>query len=354
MPQALQCGGVVTYQLLAGREVAQNDRTAKLMANYMYLIVNTLDRTAIAVDVAWDVEGVYALADRLGVKIRGVVYTHFHFDHCGGHVPPEWTGGEEFPPLPGAKEVESRGGEIWAGAGDAEAIRKQCRLESVTPLQDGSCLECGDLVLHTIATPGHTVGSICVFATPQCLSPRGSLKGSLEGEVLTKAERGLLITGDTLFVGNVGRVDLPESNAAEMMQSLSRIGSMHPEVLVLPGHDYGRTPFSTIGSERAMNLMVQSGLSQVPSPPPLPPCCCGDDLGRSCGPRGFIIGRKVRIAGLRDKGAGGEEDKGAKDVGVLQRFEEAVGQYAVRLLPSGEVVQVPPDRLAAASKKPAL
>merc|ERR1719210_794384 len=108
MTQGLQCGGVVTYQLLCGREVAQGNTGAAQFANYMYLIVNTHDRTAIAVDAAWDVDGLYRLTERLGVRVRGCVYTHFHFDHCGGKIHPSLTGGRKVPPLQGALEVQQR------------------------------------------------------------------------------------------------------------------------------------------------------------------------------------------------------------------------------------------------------
>merc|ERR1719247_857124 len=108
---------------------------------------------------------------------------------------------------------------------------------------DGSVLDCGDLVLHLVHTPGHTPGSICIFAAPQCLSPRGALGDSPLKETLNKAEAGLLITGDTLFVGSCGRTDFPGSSPEQMLGSLSRLSNMHPDVVVLPGHNYSAEPF---------------------------------------------------------------------------------------------------------------
>lgn len=368
MTQVLQCGGVVTYQLLCGREIAQGNAGAEQFANYVYLVVNTQDRTAIAVDAAWDVDGLYDLADRLGVEVRGAVYTHFHFDHCGGQIDPRMTGGRKVPPLPGAREVQRRGGQVWAGEEDAAAICRQCGLESVTSLRDGDVLECGDLVLHALRTPGHTPGSICLFAAPQCLSPRESLRSRLEGEVESKAESGLLITGDTLFVGSCGRTDLPGSSQAEMFSSLARLGTMNPEVVVLPGHNYATKPFSTVGKEREFNMFVQAGLSQVPRPPALPPCCAAGP-GMRCGPRGLVIGRKVRLRGsrIRDLGWKGppshaEEEKTSQvvavdDVGVLQEYkaeEGREGQYVIRPLPNGDPVSVPPDTVEPMKKPSAL
>jgi len=297
--------------------------------------------------------------------VRGCVYTHCHFDHCGGELHPMLTGGRKVPPLQGAKEVQQRGGTLWAGAGDVDEIRKQCKVEDLTALEDGDVLECGDLVLHALRTPGHSPGSICIFAAPQCLSPRGPLGGSgLEAEHFTKAESGLLITGDTLFVGSCGRMDLPGSDQGEMLSSLARLSTMDPEVVVLPGHNYAPQPFTTIGAERELNLMMQAGMTSVPKPLSLPPCCVvvAADL-RRCGPRSLVVGRKVRLverraaaraaaAAAESSGAAGQQqqpsqhDTGRGDeerIAVLQEFRQKEGEYVVKLLPGGEALNVEPD-----------
>lgn len=338
--QVLQCGGVVTYQLLCGREIAQGDQMAEGMANYCYLVVNTLDRTAIAIDAAWDVVGLYKLADRLGVKVKGAIYTHFHFDHCGGAVDPRFTQGRKVC-LQGAKEIEDRGGQVWAGKGDEQMIKDQCHLAStVEALEDGAALDCGDLVLHIVRTPGHTPGSICVFAAPQCLSPRGSLGKTPLLEETTKAEAGMLITGDTLFVGSCGRTDFPGSSQEQMFASLSRLSTMNPEVLVLPGHGYSPEPFTTIGKERASNQMVMMGRSMVPKPPPLPPCVACDGAG-ACGPKRFIRGRKVRIRGLTSEAGKALNSQQA----VVQTFHDDKERYQVLLLSATEVKLLKADNL---------
>mmetsp|Transcript_75932 Transcript_75932/g.176107 ORF Transcript_75932/g.176107 Transcript_75932/m.176107 type:complete len:355 (-) Transcript_75932:240-1304(-) len=331
--QVLQCGGVVTYQLLCGRELAQGNQFAEKMANYCYLVVNTHDKTAIAVDAAWDVVGIFKLAQLLGVTVKGSIYTHFHFDHCGGDVNPEVS-------LPGAKEVAERGGKVWAGRGDEQKIKEQCHIPNVEALDDGAALDCGDLVLHIVHTPGHTPGSICVYAAPQCLSPRASVGKTPLREELTKAEAGMLITGDTLFVGNCGRTDFPGSSQEQMFASLSRLSTMDPQVVVLPGHGYSPEPFTTIGKERASNQMVQMGRSIVPSPPPLPPCAACDGRG-ACGPKGFIIGRKVRIQGLTSEAGKALNSQ----QGVVQRYDGAKERYQVRLLAAAEVKLLKPDNL---------
>jgi len=313
---------------------------AEQMANYVYLVVNTHDRTAIAIDAAWDVQGMYALAKQLDVKVRGCIYTHFHFDHCGGDIPPMMTQGRQIPPLAGAKEVEAAGGTVWAGKGDDELIKGQCHLSGVTALDDGDVLGCGDLVIHIIRTPGHTPGSICVYAAPRCLSPRGEMGKAPLKEAINKAEGGLLITGDTLFVGSCGRVDLPGSDQSQMFGSLSRLSTMDPSVIVCPGHNYAEEPFTTIGAERRMNQMMQMGIQQFPKPPELPPCvACG--AGGTCGPRGFRIGRKVRIRGLQSEA--GQALNGQE--AVVQKFLADKERYAVRLFSASSVNLIKPDNL---------
>lgn len=330
--QVLHCGGAVVYQLLCGSNIAKGNTFAIQMKNYCYLIVNTLDRTAIAVDAAWDVAGILALAEQLGVQVRGCIYTHFHFDHCGGHVDEAFIGAR-IPPLSGAKDVEDAGGEVWAGEGDAAAIKSQCSLgRTVSSLRDGDVVECGDLALHVLGTPGHTPGSVCIFAAPRCLSPRGAMGTSPFRETVTKAESGLLLTGDTLFVGSCGATHFPGGDSRQMLRTLSRLSAMDPAVIVCPGHAYAPEPFTTIGRERKSNDSMLEGMRQVPSPPPLPPCVACGTAGQACGPRGFVIGRKVRILGLTSEA--GKAINGRR--GVLEFFNEGKGRYAVKMLGPAE------------------
>ena len=328
----------MVYQFLCGREIAKRDRFATQMANYCYLVVNTLDRTAIAIDAAWDVQGLFNLAAELGVKIRGCVYTHYHFDHCGGDVDPRLTGGQKVN-LEGAKEVKDSGGAIWAGQGDADMIKKQCGLEDVLEMRDGDVIPCGDLVLHIIRTPGHTPGSICVFAAPRCLSPRTELGRSGLTEARTKAEAGLLITGDTLFVGSCGRTDLPGSDVRDMFSSLARLSTLDSQVVVCPGHNYAPEPFTTIGAERAQNEMVKMGLSHFPSPLPVPKCfACG---GKPCGPKAFRVGRRARIAQLTSEK--GREMNG-RDC-VVEGYNEDAQRYEVRMIGASGIKVLKPENL---------
>ena len=92
-------------------------------------------------------------------------------------------------------------------------------------LQEGGEIRFGSIRLEVLHTPGHTEGSICL----------------LDGE------DGRLYSGDTLFAGSFGRVDLPGGSAEAMVDSLDRLRRFDDGLRVLPGHG----PITTIGRERA-------------------------------------------------------------------------------------------------------
>jgi hydroxyacylglutathione hydrolase len=98
-------------------------------------------------------------------------------------------------------------------------------------VKEGSILSIGNMKFEVIHTPGHTQGGICLY-----------------GE-------GLLITGDTLFAGSVGRTDLHGGNIQELRKSFNRLMSMPDMVRVLPGHG----PESTIGREKRENFFALEG-----------------------------------------------------------------------------------------------
>lgn len=97
-------------------------------------------------------------------------------------------------------------------------------------IEHGQILQIGELSFQVIHTPGHTPGSVCLYG------------------------HGVLFTGDTLFVGAVGRTDLPGGSMEVLNRSLrERLAVLPHDTIVLPGHDYGDTPTSTLGHEKLYN-----------------------------------------------------------------------------------------------------
>jgi glyoxylase-like metal-dependent hydrolase (beta-lactamase superfamily II) len=162
-----------------------------------------------------------------------VLLTHGHFDHCFSVTPV--CDGNDVPAFvhPDDRELLS---DPLRGVSGATASMFGGRLEMREPrdvqeLADGAAIELGGLLLTVDHTPGHTGGSV-TFRT-------------------AAAEGGqLLLAGDTLFAGSIGRTDLPGGDPRRMVDSLrQKVLTLDDETVVLPGHG----PTTTIGRERASN-----------------------------------------------------------------------------------------------------
>lgn len=187
---------------------------------------------AIAVDVvAGDEAWFIAEARKVGVTIAHVVDTHVHADH--------YSGGRELARRVGAPYYlhESNKGRVSF---------------AFAPLADGQRLESGNVLVDVLHTPGHTPDSICLLV-------RDLRRGD---------EPWFVITGDTLFVGAVGRPDLAgreREMAGELHDTLHRqLLTLPPELEIYPGHQAGSAcgvglsgkPASTIGFEKRFNPML--------------------------------------------------------------------------------------------------
>lgn len=178
--------------------------------NFAYLVGCERSRRALAIDPGPDTEAMLAAAAREGLAIELIVLTHGHADHTAG----------------AAALKAATGARVAMHAADAGALVGVVdRL-----LADGDRLAVGDLEIAVIHTPGHTPGGICLHAAGQ------------------------LFTGDTLFVGDSGRTDLPGGHRPTLGASIRRLMELPEDTVVWPGHDYGPTPSSTIGWEKRHNV----------------------------------------------------------------------------------------------------
>jgi len=165
---------------------------------------------AAIVDPAWEADKLLKTCADLGLKVAYVINTHSHPDHVEGN--------DRVVQLTGAKVV----------------MHEKSRLRKDIPVKDGDILEVGVLKVKIIYTPGHCQDSICLLIN------------------------GKLLTGDTLFVGECGRTDLAGSSPSDMYESLfQKILALQDSIEVYPGHDYGRTPYSTVGYERENNYVLK-------------------------------------------------------------------------------------------------
>ncbi len=205
------------------------------LAHASYLIADERTKIAAVVDPQRDIEQYLVDVERMGLEIRHVLLTHFHADFVAGHL-----------------ELRRRtGARIYLGA------RAKTEYE-FTALKDGDALEFGDVRLSILETPGHTPEGISIVAFD-----------------LTKSDRTphAVLTGDTLFIGDVGRPDLLASigvSAPELGSMLyhslhDKLLKLPDETLVFPAHGAGSMcgkklsteRYSTMGEQRRYNYALQ-------------------------------------------------------------------------------------------------
>jgi glyoxylase-like metal-dependent hydrolase (beta-lactamase superfamily II) len=216
-------------QLLCGRELATSDPAAAQMLNFVYLIGDRERGECLAVDPAWDVDGLVSIAESDGMLITGALVTHYHPDHVGGEI-----FGHRIEGL--ARLLEHRSVRVHAHRAEVDGIRQVTGLGAgdLVPHEGSDIVHAGEIPIELVHTPGHTPGSQCFLV----------------------GER--LVAGDTLFVQGCGRVDLPGGDPDEMYRTLTQRLARLPETTVLyPGHDYGPTPTSTLAAERRENAYLR-------------------------------------------------------------------------------------------------
>jgi hydroxyacylglutathione hydrolase len=198
------------------------------MAVFCYVLGCEGSRECLVIDPAGDEEHVVSVARGLDLDIRYIFNTHGHPDHtCGNARMKELTDARIVMHAADDDLFNSDAGVKMAMEwGFIPSPRADIRIEQDTGLT------LGDLNLEILHTPGHTPGGLCILA------------------------EGNLFTGDTLFVGSGGRTDLPGGSLSTLLTSIRRLMDLPEETVVRPGHDYGDTPTSTIGREKATNVYV--------------------------------------------------------------------------------------------------
>ena len=200
------------------------------MQNFVYLVGDRDSRRAVVVDPAWEVDRILDTLAADEMRLEAALVTHFHPDHLGGNLM-----GHQ---IEGAAELLERNQQIKVHIHKSEAdyvprISGLSKSDLVL-VEGGDEIAVGDQRLRYLHTPGHTPGSQCFLVGNN------------------------LISGDTLFIGGCGRVDLPGSDAAQMYDSLVNKLRMLPDDTVLyPGHDYADRPTSTIGEEKRRNVCLR-------------------------------------------------------------------------------------------------
>ncbi|MCI4355005.1 MAG: MBL fold metallo-hydrolase [Thermoplasmata archaeon] len=178
--------------------------------NFTYLVAERDGGAGVVIDPSFGIDPVLRAIDARSVKVQYILNTHSHPDHIAGN------------------------GDVKSKTGARVVAHRSAPIGQDVSVDEGTVVEAGKLRFRVVHTPGHTADSVLYI---------------FDGHVAT---------GDTLFVGECGRVDLPGSDPAAMYESLlQRVVLLDDALVVLPGHDYGATPTSTIGREKAENYTLK-------------------------------------------------------------------------------------------------
>jgi len=202
---------------------------------FSYLIGDPRSHYAIVVDPADDVDELIALARSNHLEIKEIINTHGHVDHIMGNAEMQEKTGALIKIHELEAEYLEKIGHFWLQMFDA---RKSPPADEV--LRDGDILRAGDFEWQVLHTPGHTPGGICLY----------------------NSECNICLTGDTLFVGSVGRVDGPKSSGTQLLDSIrTKLLVLPDDTQIFPGHNYGVSPDSTIGRERITNPFLNGAFT---------------------------------------------------------------------------------------------
>ncbi|MBS3780635.1 MAG: MBL fold metallo-hydrolase [Desulfovermiculus sp.] len=181
------------------------------MGNFSYIVACAETKKAAIIDPGGDKDRILDFINEQGLIVEYILTTHFHFDHT--------------------EEASALRQETGARLAMHEADIPYYQQEVDVVLHDGDIIQVGDTVrLEVLHTPGHTPGGVCYYA------------------------EGKLFTGDTLFVGDSGRTDLPYGHRPTLGASIRRLMELPEDTVVMPGHDYGPTPTSTLRQEKRHNI----------------------------------------------------------------------------------------------------
>ena len=185
------------------------------MQNFSYIVVDEDTSESIIIDPSWDLIELEMVIKENDLKIKYIVNTHHHFDHTIGN-------------------------EAMAESTKALIIQHEnSELKYDISVKDGDVIEFGNSKLKVLHTPGHSKDSICLIGD------------------------GKIFSGDTLFVGNCGRIDLPGGSAKELYHSLFDVlYSLDDSLVLYCGHNYGHKETSTLGQEKITNMVMQKRTEQ--------------------------------------------------------------------------------------------
>jgi len=179
--------------------------------NFSYIIADVASGEAGVVDPSFNIDAIVLILKDQNFNLKYIINTHGHLDHTAGNE------------------------ELKSAFHSKIVAHKLSHVNQDISVVDGDIIRLGTVAIKIIHTPGHTPDGICLLID------------------------GKLLTGDTLFVGECGRTDLPGGSIKDMYISLlQKLAKLDDNIEVYPGHDYGPFPNSTIGREKQTNYTLQN------------------------------------------------------------------------------------------------
>jgi len=180
--------------------------------NFSYIIFCEKTRKASIVDPSYNPSELLEFILSNNLKLEYIIATHYHGDHTSG-----------------IQKIKNSISSSKIVASELDSPKLVIKVD--IKVSDHNRLKLGSIDLDFILTPGHTPGGICIIVDDKAL-----------------------LTGDTLFIGDCGRTDLPGGNITQMFKTLiERIMPLPDHLIVYPGHDYGDKPFDTLGNQKRTN-----------------------------------------------------------------------------------------------------
>lgn len=213
-------------QMLSGRDFAVGDPFATQMVNFAYAIGDRSTGECLLVDPAWNVDDLIERVGDDGMKIVGVLATHYHADHVGGSIM-----GHDIQGV--AALLERLSCPVHVQSDEIEWMERTSGVgaDHLVAHSPGDVVTVGGVEVKLVHTPGHTPGSQCFLVD------------------------GRLVAGDTLFLDGCGRTDLPGSDPVAMAESLRLLHQVDDDVVLYPGHRYSVASCATMGSVKQSNFV---------------------------------------------------------------------------------------------------
>lgn len=179
--------------------------------NFSYIIYDTSTKESVIVDPGMDIKKQVEFLKLKNLELKYIINTHYHIDHTNRN--------EKLKELyPDVKIIVS------------EVYYSKTSIKPQVKVSDNSEMKIGSITLKFLLTPGHTPDGLCILVDNRAI-----------------------ITGDTLFIDNCGRADLPNSNIKNLFESLQKLKKLSDDLIIYPGHDYGPKPFDSLYNQKKTN-----------------------------------------------------------------------------------------------------